>query len=221
MKVKTSFIVEQFKNRRFGLLQCIEYAGTNGKFHYISCKCDCGKTCKVVTGNLANGHTKSCGCLREKIGANRSKYKGLCAKLNLTLDEFRNHPVSMAHYGMKNRCNKAWCKDWKYYGGRGIKVCEHWSGTDGLRHFWEDMFPTWKAGLTIERKNNNLGYEPKNCVWVTRKEQQRNKRSNRIYTVNGITACLSEHCEKLQINYDWAYTQLYSGAPPEEVLIMR
>jgi hypothetical protein len=83
---------------------------------------------------------------------------------------------------MHRRCSKPDSSNFKYYGGRGINVCQRWSGPDGFANFLADMGPRplgprWQ--VTIERINNDLGYFPSNCKWSTdRKEQIKNKRSH-------------------------------------------
>ena len=85
---------------------------------------------------------------------------------------------------MRQRCNNLNNKDHKNYGGRGISVCPSWDIADykstGFKNFLKDMGEK-PRGLTLERINNNGNYTPKNCRWVTRKENNSNRRNNVIY----------------------------------------
>ena len=74
---------------------------------------------------------------------------------------------------MRQRCLNAKCKDYKYYGARGIKICKRW---DIFMNFYEDMGPK-PEGLSLDRIDNNGDYEPNNCRWVTQKEQVLNSRT--------------------------------------------
>lgn len=79
---------------------------------------------------------------------------------------------------MKQRCNDLNDKDYKHYGGRGIKVCNRWLK---FENFFEDMFPTYKEGLPLDRINNDGDYTPENCKWSTPSQNGKNKRnSNKI-----------------------------------------
>lgn len=78
---------------------------------------------------------------------------------------------------MKNRCFNERVKCYKYYGGRGIKVCERWMK---FENFYEDMKDEYSDSLTLDRIDSNGDYEPSNCRWATWKEQQNNRRNNRV-----------------------------------------
>lgn len=87
---------------------------------------------------------------------------------------------------MMHKCYDKKHMNYAYYGGRGITVVKRWHD---FERFYADMGPA-PSGLTLERKNNALGYSPANCLWATRKEQARNRRSNRVLTYGGATQCL-------------------------------
>jgi len=127
------------------------------------CLCDCGGVVSVNGPLLRSGHTQSCGCLhRQRTG-----------------DAHRIHGMSggrLAEYAvwssMKQRCLNPRNKNFKHYGARGITVCQRWMN---FENFISDMgFRPHR--LTLERVNNDRGYEPDNCKWATYKEQSANKR---------------------------------------------
>jgi hypothetical protein len=90
----------------------------------------------------------------------------------------RNHPLYTIHAAMKQRCYSTDSKYYKYYGARGITICDRWKNSfDGLRNFIEDMFPTWEKGLELDRIDVNGNYEPKNCRWSTRSQNLKNRRN--------------------------------------------
>lgn len=94
---------------------------------------------------------------------------------------------------MLHRCDIPSNPAFHNYGGRGITVCESWRVFD---HFRNDMgFAA--PGMTLERKDNNGPYCPENCIWATRKQQNRNRRANRQITYQGETHCLIVWAEKL------------------------
>lgn len=92
---------------------------------------------------------------------------------------------------MLERTTRANRSEYKHYGGRGITVCEEWANSYDNFKEWA-MSSGYAENLTIDRINNNAGYSPKNCRWVTMKKQQNNRRSNRIIEYNGKSKTLSE-----------------------------
>lgn len=90
--------------------------------------------------------------------------------------------------GMKQRCETITHRLYKYYGGRGIYVCERWQD---FASFYEDMGERPSPKYSIDRRNNARGYEPDNCYWATKLEQQNNTRFNRFLTYNGVTKSVS------------------------------
>lgn len=133
------------------------------------CECNCGTIKEIEGASLKRRHTKSCGCLRLELVKKRVYKHGYAMKGNRT-------DIYNSWMCMKQRCNNPETPDFKYYGGRGIKVCKRWCN---FKNFLNDMGEKPK-GLTIERLNNDKGYSPDNCKWATRKEQSRNNRNTKL-----------------------------------------
>lgn len=125
------------------------------------------------------------------------------------------HPEYTVWSSMRDRCNRPANRNYHNYGGRGITVCERWAR---FRNFLEDMGARPSPEHEIDRIDNNGHYEPGNCRWATRSEQERNKRTNRHLTINGVTQTLTEWAATAGIPVNRAFNRLYHGRPPEEVI---
>ncbi|MEU2098663.1 hypothetical protein ABZ741_21460 [Streptomyces globisporus] len=101
------------------------------------------------------------------------------------------------------------------YGGRGITVCDRWRAFPA---FYTDMEPTYRDGLSIDRIDNNGGYEPSNCRWATPREQARNKRTNRYIEWRGEARVLADWVDRTGISESTIRRRLERGWSVERAL---
>lgn len=157
---------------------------------YWKCVCKCGAEKVFSSQNLRAG-TRSCGCYRKHTNHLRL-YKG---------GEDRSHLYSVWRMA-KRRCEDSSCEFYHNYGARGIKVCDEWQGIDGFDKFYNwAMCHGYEKELTLDRIDNDKGYSPDNCRFVTRKFQSNNKRNNIYFTFDGVTKTLMEWCEFYGVPY--------------------
>lgn len=171
---------EDMTGRRFGLLEVVRPDSNvkNGKTKWI-CRCDCGSVRSVYTYNLKNGHTISCGC--------ESLRKRTAARTTHSKTKTRLYRIWAK---MKARCTHPGDRAYGRYGGRGITVCEDWLSFEPFEK-WA-VCNGYSDELTIDRRNNNLGYSPENCRWATSKQQANNTRKNRVIERDGVSRTLAE-----------------------------
>lgn len=133
------------------------------KGHYYSLyRCSCGNEKILEKGNVNSGGTKSCGCLKK----NKMRKEKTTHGMSKT-------PTYKSWVQMKTRCLNKNYKEFFYYGGRGIKICERWMS---FENFLEDMGER-PNGKTLDRIDNERGYSPENCKWSIPKEQSMNRRN--------------------------------------------
>lgn len=159
---------EDLTGQRFGRLVVLNRAenSKSGRTQW-RCLCDCGKERIVMAAHLKRGHSKSCGCLGLQH-ATEAKIKHGGARTNLY----------QIYRSMKNRCELETCKEFKWYGAKGIKVCDEWSDYTAFSKWANEN--GYQKGLTIDRKNPLGNYEPSNCEWITRSEN-----SKRMHQAHG------------------------------------
>lgn len=149
------------------------------------CVCECGTERTLKCALLKIGHTKSCGCLQKDIVSTHGYYK---------------HPLYNIWVMMLKRCYKSWCKNYKNYGARGIMVCDEWRNNVVSFIEWSEK-NGYKKGLTIERINVNGNYEPSNCTYATKTQQNKNTRKAFKLEYEGKIYTLRDLSEKVGINH--------------------
>lgn len=154
----------------------------------VLCKCSCKKHTEtpVVVYDLIYKKSTSCGC----ISAERRRRDNLTHGMS-------NTGIYDSWQHMWSRCTRHAAREWRWYGGRGIEVTPRWKHFDA---FFADMKSGWRRGLTLDRIDVDAGYHPDNCRWVTRAQQQRNRRSNRRVLLNGRPMILTEAAETVGIS---------------------
>lgn len=181
---------------------------------FVKVRCDCGaeyvKRVQQVTASKGLG----CKACKGEAYSEMSKtgYK---------------HPMHTKWWSMISRCHDPRAEMYKYYGGRGIEVCDRWRqatakarlGTmTGFRNFLADMGQP-PDGYSLDRIDNDGPYSPENCRWATAEEQQNNTRANVRATVDGITLTVAQWARALGVPDGKLRAPCYNhGIPVEDVV---
>lgn len=159
-------------------------------------KCECGRSGVYRCSHVARGETKSCGCARITHGRSDT-------------------PLYWRWVAMNERCHTESSSEYRNYGGRGIKVCERWRNSFG--DFLSDMGEPGE-GMFLDRINNDGNYEKENCRWVTKSDQERNKRTNRLITANGKTMCVVAWAEILSVHPGTLHSRMNRGLSDHDTI---
>lgn len=192
-------------NHKYGRLTVIRRLGSKKRLVYWECKCICGNTIEVSTGNLRSGNTTSCGCKR------KDTIKEVCTTHGMVKS---NEYQIWA--GMKARCSYKKHTVYKRYGGAGIRVCKRWN--ESFENFYADMGPRPSLKHSIDRIDSTGMYEPGNCRWATPTEQIRNRSNTRHLVYIGVRMTLAEFAECHRLDYDKVKYRLNLGKTPEEII---
>ena len=189
--------------QEFGRLRVVRRAENSkqGQSRW-ECKCSCGGVIVATGGNLAKGGYMSCGCAKIKHGHAR---RGL------------RSPEYMAWAGIVDRCESPSCLAYARYGGRGISVCERWRYS--FETFLADMGRKPAPGHSIDRVDNDGDYEPGNCRWATRSQQNRNRSSVIWITANGERLTATDWSRRLEGDDTLVHHRLGLGWTEEEAVL--
>jgi hypothetical protein len=200
-------VVKDLSGQKFGcsLVQSyVSKSSPSGKQGRWSCLNDCGKIQLKATCDLKK-HTCACG---KKNAISKSR----------TTHGMSSSSEHNSWVGMKTRCTNPNNDRWKFYGGRGIKVCERWFNS--FANFMADMGPKPSPVHSLDRYPDRDGdYEPANCRWATPLEQVRNRSCTRIFTFNGETLSAAEWGRRLggtamlvthRLSRGWSYETAFT-----------
>ena len=179
--------------QKFGKLMVIKRVeNAKDKQAQWLCQCECGNTKIVKAISLRKGNTRSCGCLAKPHGLRYTRLYGTWKSI-------------------KQRCCNPNSKQYKGYGGRGIKLCQEWVNFKSFYDWamdngYDENAP--KGKCTLDRIDNNGNYEPSNCRFVTEKVQANNRRDNHFLTFNNETHTVKQWAEIMGITYETLFSRL-------------
>lgn len=181
--------------RRFGRLIVRERADDHisprgGRSHMWVCDCDCGNTKIMYGSSLLRGSTRSCGCLSVERQPFRNRIHGMS-----------HSRLERIYNGMYNRCYNTKHDNYKNYGMRGITICDEWLSDHSKFYNWA-MANGYNDLLSLDRIDNNLGYSPDNCRFVSMIHQENHRRNNVYYELDGERHTLSEWGRITGISYN-------------------
>ena len=183
--------------QRFGRLVVLCEAGRKHKHPLWMCQCDCGEIHYCLSSSLRSGRTRSCGCLnREQRSRNKTHGQS-------------NTKLYHIYHAMRQRCYNENFPYYKYYGGRGVEICEEWQQFEPFRD-WA-MSHGYEDGLSIERKDVNKGYTPDNCEWIPMSQQASNRRTTVYVEWEGKRVTLMELSDRYFIERHVLYDRIVKG----------
>lgn len=190
-----------------------------GKNNRVVCQCDCGRVTVPTIPAIIRGHTVSCGCHARDVASEQARSRTGTRHRNfkhgLSCEDGGCVQLLKCLWSMKSRCGNPRDKFYKWYGGRGIRVCDEWQDAVAFSEWAKKS--GWRPGLTIDRIDNDGNYEPGNCRWATRAEQSRNTSRNRWVEAFGkrLTVTDWESQPEMRVSSRTFRRNLKAGVPPE------
>lgn len=175
-------------------------SGINKNIEYYLCKCECGNMIITSKDHLKRGRTRSCGCLFSETH---------------TKHNIRHTRIYRIWCLMKSRCYSKNSNSYYNYGARGIRICKEWKENPMAFYDWA-VANGYKDNLSIDRIDNNGNYEPSNCKWSTKQEQNKNQRRTRLITYKGQKKCLADWEKELGFTKGKLGYRIRNGWPLEK-----
>lgn len=197
---------------RFGEWEVLRFDRVDGSSRWW-CRCSCGTERSVFGFHLRNGESTSCGCVRDRLFGGRTAKRQW--KHGASIDPSLKKEYT-AWENMKFRCLNPKAPGFARYGGRGITICDEWA--NDFAAFLRDVGRAPSPKLSLDRIDNDRGYEPGNVRWADAATQAGNKQRARLVTVDGQEMCLKQACERLGINYGMVTARVQRGVPPSVAL---
>lgn len=200
--------VKDITGQKFNQLTVVRFIGRKypGNSNlYWECDCDCGNRVEVNRNNLMTGAVKRCKD---------------CGRLNTTKAHTKHSKsYTKEHHTWRHildRCHNSSNQSYRLYGERGITVCDEWRNS--FEAFYSHVGDAPSPKHSLDRIDNNKGYQPGNVRWATAKQQSRNNRRNRVLTMNGKSMCLAEWSEVTGIGATVISRRLSIGWDVEKTL---
>lgn len=193
----------EISGQRFGKLVAVSVSDMGGKqgVRWL-CECDCGNETVVLAKKLRGGHTKSCGCVQKASRITHGQTGSL---------EYASWQA------MRYRCEYQGNVMFHRYGGRGIKVCDRWLS---FENFLADMGEKPTPAHTIDRIDNDRDYEPENCRWATKLEQDNNRSTNRVIHVGNSVGSIASVYRSIDprpvVSLKAAWMRIWKGWEPTD-----
>lgn len=197
-----SIISENLIGNKYGRLEVIGYVGKEKTCDLWLCKCVCGNEISLKSFELISGHRKSCGCFHNGLS---------------------KHPLRSVYVNMITRCYNKKAHNYKYYGGKGVRVCDEWKDSFYSFYKWaivNGYDVEHKKDSQLDRIDSNGDYCPENCRFVDRYVQANNKGNNVRVLFKGEMLTHREIYNKYcTVNYHTFLTRIYSGWDLEEAAL--
>lgn len=196
--------ITDITSEKFNLLSVVRLHKRTNRT-YWECECDCGNTTIVEGHKLKSGHTRSCGCIAKAELIARSTKHGMT-----------NSPEYFAWKNLINRCEREKDIRFEKYGKRGIFVCDEWR--NDFSAFFRDVGERPSDRHSIDRIDNNDGYHKNNCRWATAHQQTRNRSTNIIVEINGVSMCIHDWFSEYGLGKSSYYRKISKGLSPKEAI---